>query len=803
MIERPIDLVLSRLKNVKPCGDGYQANCPCHEDHSPSLSISAGTDGRALLQCFAGCATEHIVHSLGLTMADLFPGSNASKTSITVADLATNKRIPESFLRSLGLVDREDGVVIPYRLADGSVAPRKRLRTALRAKDGSLWLFGRGNIVPYGLERLADARSAGYLILVEGESDCWTLWHHGFPALGIPGANMAAKLEGAHVAEIARLYLVREPGQSGATFTIQIAKRLRRVGWSGAAVELSCGVAKDPNELHQANPEEFKAAFQSFLNAATPLAQNASDGSPRDDLDSTGDPLRDSGLDTLGLNPSLAEVEEGLRKLAELVAGEDDLRKTVIREAAIAKLASCGLKAPAKLVDATFGISDSDSGHEGQGRSLILESPTPWPEVVSGAELLDEFIGVFRRYVVMVEGGDVAIALWALHAHAFDAWSISPFLTLVSPERRCGKTTTLDLVGALVPRKLPAANISPAALFRTVEIVTPTLLIDEADTFLTRNEDLRGILNAGHTKSTAVVIRTVGEDHEPRQFSTWSPKAIASIGSLPPTIEDRSIVIPMRRRAKGETVARLRRDRIDAELEILRRKAGRWAADHVGELRDAEPEVPVELHDRGQDNWRPLIAIADAAGGDWPGRARRAALALNGADGVDDQSLGVRLLGDLQNVFQLEEADQLPSEQLLKALLGIEDGPWADYNRGRGLTVNGLAKLLKPFSIKPRTIRVGDKTPKGYRLADLEDAFARYLPSQPQQPQQARNGDETDHFSNRNIPPSVAVAETPEMERNDNVVAGVAGPEPESSGNTPSQPLLPFTSLPPVEEWEL
>jgi putative DNA primase/helicase len=797
----PLHMILSLLTNVRASGEGYLASCPTHDDNDPSLSITEGSDGRVLLKCFAGCPVEEIVRSIGLTMADLFIKNSTSKHPITVADLAANKRIPESFLRSLGLTDREDGVVIPYGSQDGTAPPRNRLRTALKAKEGSLWILGKGPIAPYGLDRLPDARTAGFVIFVEGESDCWTLWHHGFPALGIPGADMTGKLEAEHLDGIARTFVVHEPGKGGDTLVRGTAKRLQKIGWQGEALVVNCGDFKDPNDLHKADPEKFKSRFESILNAASELI--ASTASTQDRESTCDDPIRESGLDSLGLNPPHARVEAALRKLAALLDGEDDLRKATIREAAIAKLTSCGLKAPAKLLDATLGVVKSESDHEGQGRSLILVPPTPWPESVDGAELLDEIVATFRRYVVMVEGADVAVSLWVLHAHAFEAWWLSPYLSLESPEKRCGKTTALEIVGAMSSRKLPAANISPAALFRTVEIVTPTLLIDEADAFLNRNEDLRGILNAGHTKSTASVIRTVGEDHEPRQFSTWCPKVIASIGSLTSTLNDRSIVIPMRRRSKGEVVMRLRRDRLDAEMEVVRRKAARWAADHVTELRDADPAVPSELNDRAQDNWRPLLAIADAVGGSWPVRGRKAALALNGTESGDDLSHGVRLLADIQTLFRSESADQLPSENIVKALIDIEDGPWAEYKQGRSLTVNGMASLLKPFKIKPRTIRYFGKTPKGYRLVDFEDSFQRYLGFEPQQPQQVRNDNEIDPFSNRNIDPPVAVAETPEKDRNDNVVAGVAVPEPESRGNTAIQPPLPLAAPPPVEEWEL
>ena len=227
---------------------------------------------------------------------------------------------------------------------------------------------------------------------------------------------------------------------------------------------------------------------------------------------------------------------------------------------------------------------------------------------------------------------------------------MSPLLGITSPEKRCGKTTLLALLTALALRALPASNITPAALFRAVERFRPTLIIDEADTFLREREELRGILNSGHTHETAFVVRTVGDEHEPRAFSTWSPKAIALIGRLPSTLEDRAIPIPMKRKAPGEEVERLRLDRIAESLSDIRSQAMRWAQDCTERLRQADPEVPAGLHDRAADNWRPLLAIADDAGGAWPAKARTAAADLSGA-GDGDASARVQLLSDIRSAL--------------------------------------------------------------------------------------------------------------------------------------------------------
>src|SRR5262249_53672571 len=179
-------------------------------------------------------------------------------------------------------------------------------------------------------------------------------------------------------------------------------------------------------------------------------------------------------------------------------------------------------------------------------------------------------------------------ALWVIATHCFDAWQIFPRLFIGAPERNCGKTTLLDVISHMVPRPLKASSITVAAMFRVIEIARPTLMLDEADTFAKDNEDLRGILNAGHRRD-GTVIRTVGDDFEPREFSAFVPVALAAIGNLPGTVMDRSIIIRLRRRRSDEKIASFRHGRTD-ELDLLCRRAARWVADHRDVLAAADPE---------------------------------------------------------------------------------------------------------------------------------------------------------------------------------------------------------------------
>ena len=361
-----------------------------------------------------------------------------------------------------------------------------------------------------------------------------------------------------------------------------------------------------------------------------------------------------------------------------------------------------------------------------QGHTLNLSEPEPWSDPVNGADLLDALSANVRQHVVMSDHAADTAALWAVHTHLLDCFGISPRLAITSPEKGCGKTTALDVVSRLVSRPLPTANASAAAIFRIVELQRPTLLIDEADTFLPENEELRGILNSGHRHGGSV-IRTVGEEFEPRSFSTYSACAIALIGKLPPTLADRSVPIELRRRKSDEPIKSFRFDRTE-HLDHLARKAVRWAKDNADHIRGADPDMPAGVFNRAADNWRPLLAIADAAGGAWPVRARHAVQSTVSAATGNEQSVRVLLLSEIRAIFAERNLDRLSSADLVGALNAIEGRPWAEWNRGKGLSPNGLARLLAPFAITPATIRTPTGTPKGYQRAQFEDAFARYLP---------------------------------------------------------------------------
>jgi putative DNA primase/helicase len=241
------------------------------------------------------------------------------------------------------------------------------------------------------------------------------------------------------------------------------------------------------------------------------------------------------------------------------------------------------------------GSVSSAQDQKVESRSLVPPDPEPWPEQVDGAELLDGLVAVFHRHLSLPEGAAEIFALWVLFAHAFKAVDVSPRLILISPEPECGKTTALSLLGRLVPRRILASNVTTAVIFRAIERYRPTMLIDEADTFIDAGDEIAGILNSGHQPETAFVWRCDGDDHEARGFSTWSPLAIARIGDdLPAPLRSRSIVIRMQRARCDEDLERLRAMH-HAGLDDLCRKGARWAVDHLDVLRDADPEMPEAL----------------------------------------------------------------------------------------------------------------------------------------------------------------------------------------------------------------
>jgi putative DNA primase/helicase len=381
---------------------------------------------------------------------------------------------------------------------------------------------------------------------------------------------------------------------------------------------------------------------------------------------------------------------------------------------------------------------------------------------VNGKSLLDALAALLARFVILPPRAADALALWILHTYVCEHRDICTYIGIESPLKRCGKTTLLSLLGELVHRPVAASNVSPPAFFRVIQDLHPTLLIDEADTFLASNEQLRGILNSGYHKKNSYVLRALNQSSSssssdsdsawpaapksdvggasPSQsasasasdsrstslpsvasFSCWGPKVIATIGHFPDTLADRCIVIRMQRKAVREQCERLR----NIQPEPLRQQCARFAADNGPAIAAANPESVDELNDRAADIWEPLFVLADLAGGDWPQRARQAALTLSAA-ATESNPLGSLLLDIWTIMFQAPDG-RMFTRDLVARLNYITGHPWTDARQNKPISDLWLATQLRPYGVKPRTIWIGDDHAKGYDATDLEDTFKRYV----------------------------------------------------------------------------
>ncbi|WP_374209188.1 DUF3631 domain-containing protein [Kitasatospora sp. A2-31] len=364
-----------------------------------------------------------------------------------------------------------------------------------------------------------------------------------------------------------------------------------------------------------------------------------------------------------------------------------------------------------------------------------VSPPTP------GAELLSELRSAIARFVILPSGHALdAVTLWVAATHLQPAWQHAPRLAVIGPAKRCGKSRLLDVITETVHDALITVNASTAAIFRSITDKPPTLLVDEADTLFgsikaaEKNEDLRGLLNAGHQRNRPT-LRVTGPDHKVVKFPTFAMAALAGIGDLPDTIMDRSVVIRMRRRAPGERVSSYRSDRDNPALHELRDDLHAWLVPLTGTAANMEPLMPVD--DRAADTWEPLVTVADLAGGEWPARARAACRAMTAHESGQDEDGGLktRILVDIRRVFAAGgNPDALSTEHILTALNADSEAPWAEHGTS-GLTARGLQLLLKDYGIGSANIRFDrDTQRKGFTRNSFLDPWSRYCPDPVEQP---------------------------------------------------------------------
>jgi Protein of unknown function (DUF3631) len=422
-------------------------------------------------------------------------------------------------------------------------------------------------------------------------------------------------------------------------------------------------------------------------------------------------------------------------------------------------------------------------------KDSLLMPISPNPAARDGAALLDAVRAALTRYVVLPtpQAAD-AVTLWIAATHAQPAWAHAPRLVIRGPEKRCGKSRLLDIVEALCREPFITVNSSSAAVYRSVSEDPPTLLVDEADTIFgpkaDGNEDLRGLLNAGHQRNRPAKRYDAATNHV-QSIPTFAMAALAGIGAMPDTIEDRAVVIRMRRRALNESVAPYRHRRDRPPLRQLAGQLTAWLRTDLAALERAEPDMPVE--DRAADTWEPLVAVADHAGAHWPDRSRAAVLMLTAeATETGEVSTRIRLLMDCRTAFG--DHDAIPTTVLLERLKSDREALWTDYGP-TGLTAMKLGVLLRDYDIRSATIRFpGLGQAKGYQRADFTDAWTRYCPQptpddhdqqrqsshpyQPHSPSSTRYGSSDRYGSRRTTDPT----RTSLTRQNEAATAGTAGP---------------------------
>jgi len=719
----------------------------------------------------------------------------------------------------------------------------------------------------YGTEWLANAAPDALVILCEGEKKTHALTSRGFLALGtvtgastIPDDDVLRSLLGR------RVILWADNDRGGHAHMRKIAKRLKALGhtdvrmlrWPDAPVKGDAsdfftlgGTVETLNELmtQAAQPAETVSTPTS----AAPRTVTAPPAGTLVDIHQRTRERERQQRRVMLTNPSPEDVqawerqreqerqeeEKAAQRVAQLQqveallqthidAGDPHALLSTLRESALSLEERRPYVDPFIQMIAFLPRTDQDilitqahslfhvstvtmreqiaalSGPVSQGPSLV-QDPPPWPDAVNGAELLNAMAEQFSNFLVLPDHGADALALWCLFSYCLDAFDIAPILSPQSPTKRCGKSRALDVIQIFVRRPISVSNVSAAALFRTTERYQPTLIADEGDTFMGGDKgELHGVYNSSWSRTAAFVLRVVGDALEPKLFSTWGPKVIALIGALKDTMQDRSIVIPMRRRLKHEQIAKLRRAEKKALRELeLNRRALRWATDHVEALSGRDPVIPVELEDddRAADNWSVLLAIADEIGGDWPARARAAAVSLSGGGRrVEDRSAGIELLRDLHALAKQSEQNRMSTKEIIRWLT-MNPGTWSRWDKGKPITETQLAGLLEPFGPKPHTIRIGASTPRGYTWSDFTDVFTRYLASEPlSEPQQVQQVNKSNKLDGKSDPQQDASVAGPKSELSagkNNDVAPVAGEksEPKTKRTPVSVPKIKRTPV--------
>jgi len=366
----------------------------------------------------------------------------------------------------------------------------------------------------------------------------------------------------------------------------------------------------------------------------------------------------------------------------------------------------------------------------------------PWPEPVDGNDLVEGVAEKFSKYAVLPEGALILLVLWTLGTYCFDSFRKWPRLLISSPDHECGKTTLLEILSALCFKPYTASNITVAAIFRLIEDLKPTLIIDESDTFIYKNKEMHGIINSGYTKSHAHAVRSnTGQKGVIQRFSTWAAMVIGMIGMPTPTILSRCLVVLLQRKLPNEKADEINFE-FETDCEQLSRKMLRWAEDNKEHLKHHTPTLPSFLDNRTKDNWAPLFSMAELIGGTCHNQVIEA---YKSHPKQESASTGTLLLSDIKYIFEEKNCESIHSNDLVNALLTLDESSWGEFRGTRSLTAAALANLLKPYGIKSKQLRISDFNRNGYCIEMFEDAFLRYVPGsfiQPSSPLgHAKNND--------------------------------------------------------------
>ena len=376
-----------------------------------------------------------------------------------------------------------------------------------------------------------------------------------------------------------------------------------------------------------------------------------------------------------------------------------------------------------------------DDKNNGEALRFDATVVTPEPPAlpVDGAALLDDLVSYYSKYVRVNADEYTVLATWVLYCHAFEAFSRTPYLNVSSATYGCGKTQLLEITELVVPQALLVSSTTSAVLARAIDTFHPVLLIDELDQLLAGDKDLLAAvlatINSGYKKSGyRLISEQKGRSWVPRKLSTYCPKILSGISSLPAVTLSRCIPINMERMLPDDRVAEIDEFIIEPEAEKLRTLARQWASQNQERLRSARPDAPPELGHRQREVSRPLFAVGDIVSGAWPERIRSAVARLFATrDAAPLNDIKIELLADIRQAFG--DRDRIASADLIDALVNMEDRPWGTWNKGKPMNRHQLGRQLNDFGIYSRPMRLDDgRNLKGYRRDWFEPKWERYLP---------------------------------------------------------------------------